>query len=76
MTSKKSTITPAQFKEITWLKSVKGQGVHVGEWHEYVVLSKTKNPKDVLLVYDHAEWDAFVKGVANREFDDLAANAK
>jgi hypothetical protein len=69
----KPTINDNQIKEIQWLKSPKGQGLHVGKWKEYTVLSKYKT-KGPILVYNQAEWEAFLDGVNKGEFDDLTEN--
>lgn len=45
-------------------------GVEVGFVDAWVLLRNVEEP-DVILVYDHDEWDAFVKGARAGEFDDI-----
>jgi hypothetical protein len=44
-----------------------------GQWP--LIILTGSNPEAVKLVYTVAEWDAFVDGVKNREFDDMVAMA-
>jgi hypothetical protein len=38
----------------------------VGEW---VLMRAGDRPDGQILVFDHAEWDAFIRGVKDHEFD-------
>ncbi len=69
---KKPQLTQKQIAEIQWLnKPRKKDAIRVGRFKEYWILSQSK-PDTPVLVYDQAEWDAFVDGVEKHEFDDLA----
>lgn len=57
----------------TWRRSGVGPAdlevAFAGDW----VLMRVSGAADgQVLVFDHAEWDAFVRGVKDREFDDAA----
>jgi len=68
---KKSTLTKVQISKIHWLNAPKKkEAIRVGRFNEYWILSKNES-KSPILVYDQAEWDAFVSGVKKHEFDDL-----
>lgn len=70
---KKPRLTSKQREKIQWLTSSKAKGaIKVGRYKDYWILSQ--NASDLLLVYDQAEWDAFVSGVNNHEFDFLVKN--
>ena len=42
-------------------------GVHIAEGEILVI--NTNKPNDPMLRFTFAEWNAFIKGVKNREFD-------
>ena len=46
------------------------QVAFVGEW----VLMRAGAGAGEVLVFDHAEWDAFLRGVKDEEFDDAASS--
>jgi len=68
---KKPKLTKAQIRNIKWLNEPKGKdAVRVGRFQEYWILSQ--NEKDSLvLVYNQVEWNSFIEGVKNHEFDFL-----
>ena len=69
---KKPQLTSKQIKEIHWLEDPKDKGdIRVGRYNDYWILNQ-KKPESPILVYNQTEWDAFVSGVNNHEFDDLA----
>lgn len=54
-----------------WRRSSDGPGaVEVAFTGEWVLLRIAGDPEGRVLVYDHAEWDAFIDGARNGEFDD------
>jgi len=68
----KPQLTKKQISEIQWLnKPRKKDAIRVGRFKKFWILSKNE-PDSPVLVYDQAEWDAFVGGVEKHEFDDLA----
>lgn len=77
MSSQKSSpkkvpqLTKKHIKEIHWLnKTKKKDAIRVGKFKEFWVLSQN-DPNSPLLVYDQAEWAAFVAGVKDHTFDNL-----
>ncbi|HEX6445997.1 MAG TPA: DUF397 domain-containing protein [Streptosporangiales bacterium] len=55
---------------VAWQRSGDGgdpvEIAFVGEW---VLMRAGDRPAGQVLVFDHAEWDAFVRGVKDHEFD-------
>lgn len=68
---KKKYLSVDQIKEIRWLRVFKGRkNFRVGKFQNFWVLSQYKS-KGPFLLYDQEEWDAFIAGIKNHEFDDL-----
>ena len=68
---KKPQLTKEQIGEVQWLNKPRGKdAILVGKFKEFWVLSK-KGQESPILVYDQAEWDAFINGTKNHEFDNL-----
>lgn len=68
---KKPLLTKKQIAEIHWLNNLrKKDAIRVGKYKAYWILSKNE-PDSHILVYDQAEWTAFINGVNNHEFDDF-----
>jgi len=68
---KKPQLTQKQILEIQWMHTPKNKkAIHIGRYKQYWVVSQNL-PDSPVLVYDQNEWDAFIEGVKNKEFDDL-----
>jgi Domain of unknown function (DUF397) len=58
---------------LDWRRSSDGAGaVEVAFADEWVLLRVADDPAGLVLVYDHDEWEAFLDGARNGEFDDAA----
>jgi hypothetical protein len=68
---------------LDWQRSGEGDGTIevavVNEWGptgaEWVLMRVAGDPAERVLVYDRHEWECFLDGVRNGEFDDAAADA-
>ncbi|RJL32395.1 DUF397 domain-containing protein [Bailinhaonella thermotolerans] len=58
-------------RDVRWLESSMRAGVGVAFLDRYVVM--TLAPDAGVLVFDHGEWTAWLRGASEGEFDDLAA---
>lgn len=67
---KKPQLTKTQIENIQWLNTPKKNAIKVGRYKEYWILSQNKKDSPYL-VYDQAEWDAFVDGVNKHKFDEI-----
>lgn len=55
---------------VTWRRSGDAPGaVEVAFVDEWVLMRAGDQPDDHILVFDHGEWDAFVRGAKDHEFD-------
>jgi len=48
-----------------------GSCIRVASSAGMIVIGDTKNPRGPVLSYTRAEWDAFVTGIRQGDFDDL-----
>ena len=73
------SVSDIDVEDLQWRKSsfsTNGACVEVAPWGEaFVAVRDSKNPGGGTQVYDHHEWRAFLKGVRNGEFDDLAPDS-
>jgi Domain of unknown function (DUF397) len=49
-----------------------GTSGEAGNGHTWVLMRVAGDPEDRILVFDRNEWDCFLDGVRNGEFDDAA----
>lgn len=71
VTVPKILTTKKQIAEIQWFNNPKkNDAIRVGKCNEFWILSQ-KAPGSPILLYDQAEWDSFIDGVTNDEFDAL-----
>ena len=71
ITVPKKLTTKKQIAEIQWLNNPKkNDAILVGKFNKFWILSQMA-PGSPFLIYDQAEWDAFVAGVKDNEFDAL-----
>lgn len=69
--SKKPQLTKAEIEKVQWLNNPKKKdAVRIGRFQKYWILSQNDKASPYL-VYDQTEWDAFISGVKEHEFDDL-----
>lgn len=55
---------------VAWRRSgTRSDAVEVAFVDEWVLMRSGDRPDGHVLVFDHAEWDAFVRGVKDQEFD-------
>jgi hypothetical protein len=64
---------PADDSSVVWIKSslssYNGNCVEVALDGDMIRVRDSKNPRGGILIFTPAEWDAFVGGVLNGEFD-------
>ncbi len=74
--SEKIMLTDAERQQLNWRKAMlstnNGACVEVAAATGKVVVRDSKDPDGHVLVYMHSEWNAFLDGAKNGEFDDLA----
>ncbi len=72
---RKITLTEGERASLTWLKAqastYNGQCVEVASTPSKVAMRDSKDPDGPVLVYTHAEFEAFLDGARNGEFDNL-----
>jgi hypothetical protein len=70
------SVSDIDSEDLPWRKSSfssNGACVEVAPWGQaFVAVRDSKNPAGGIQMYNHDEWRAFVNGVRNGEFDDLA----
>ena len=70
--TQKPYLTQEQILQIHWIHNPKDKNaICIGKYKEYWVLSQNLGINSPVLVYNQDEWDAFIDGVKNKEFDDL-----
>lgn len=52
-----------------WIKSSEGGNIEVAFVDDLIGMRDARNPDGPILVYTPAEWDAFIAGVKDGEFD-------
>lgn len=56
--------------DVAWRRSGEGPDtVRIAFVDGWVLMRAGDRPGDRILVFDHAEWDAFVRGAKDHEFD-------
>ncbi|MQA04023.1 MAG: DUF397 domain-containing protein [Streptosporangiales bacterium] len=59
---------------LTWRRSGGPDGLEVAFAGEWVLLRTGGADPAEALVFDHGEWDAFLRGAKDQEFDDAVTN--
>jgi len=65
-------VTDLELSSTTWRKSTASGGgncVEVSFVGKSVLMRNSRNPQGPVLSFTHPEWEAFVKGVRDDEFD-------
>ncbi len=61
---------------VTWLRSGTSPGaIEVAFVGDFVLMRLDGDPTRRVLVYDHHEWECFLDGAKNGEFDDAASSS-
>lgn len=73
--SEKITLSDAERGALFWLKAQRsganGQCVEIASTTGRIAMRDSKDPDGPILVYTPAEFNAFLEGARNGEFDDL-----
>ena len=73
--SKKMTLSESERRNLAWRKAqcstINGQCVEIASTPGKIVMRDSKDPDGPILVYTLAEFNAFLEGARNGEFDIL-----
>jgi len=70
-----TSLIPATLGELSWRVARQCNGgacIRVASAGDTVVIGDSKNPHGPVLAYSRAEWSAFVEGIRQGDFDDIA----
>jgi hypothetical protein len=77
---RKMVLSPSERAELSWLKAqsstANGQCVELAAAAAGVAIRDSKDPDGPILVYTHSEFQAFLDGARNGEFDTLASGSR
>jgi hypothetical protein len=77
---RKMVLSPAERAELSWLKAqsstANGQCVELASAAAGIAIRDSKDPDGPILVYTHSEFQAFLDGARNGEFDTLVSGSR
>jgi predicted secreted Zn-dependent protease len=72
------SLVAAQLRGVEWMKAHasvnNGACVEVASIGDFVAVHDSKEPEGPALTYTPREWEAFIRGVKNGEFDHFATS--